>query len=99
MKLISRKKEVLPISRNLDKYLRYFDRGCRMSLEYDDLLKYHEAFALYDKEGNDSLWSTVAYDQGQIDEIHSGLLKMYSHLHDPGSVIRFSFHHHPEPSA
>ena len=86
MKLISRKKEVLPISRNLDKYLRYFDRGCRMSLEYDDLLKYHEAFALYDKEGNDSLWSTVAYDQGQIDEIHSGLLKMYSHLRSLGEV-------------
>ena len=85
-KLISQKKKIYRVSQGLDKYLRTFNRGCRLPLGYEDLLRYSDSFALYDKNDDDTLWSTVNYDHSERDEIHSGLLKIYAYIRADGDL-------------
>lgn len=84
--LISKKKEVYPISdyfrRYLERYGRLHDNGVR----YEDLLRYNNAVPLYDEHGNDTLWSTVFYQQGEQQEIHRQLTITYALLKVYGDV-------------
>ena len=89
-KLISRKKDILPICRRFDQYLRYFGRGYRLPIHYDDLLRFSDAMTLYDRRGEDTLWKSVSYDHSERDEILDGLLKIYAFLRADGdlSILR-----------
>lgn len=86
MKLISRKKDIFPVNQKFDRYLRYFGRGYRLPVHYDELLSFSEAFSLYDKNGNDTLWKSVSYDYSQRDEICDNLLKVYAFLRADGDM-------------
>jgi len=78
--LISRKKEVYPISDYLATYLgrygRLHDRGVR----YEDLLRHNNSIPLYDEHGGDTLWSTVFYPQSEQEEVHRQLTLTYALL-------------------
>ncbi len=87
-KLISRKKYIYPVEPMLDKYLREFSRSFLMPIGYQDLLRFHESIALYDEQGNDTLWSTVSYDARTRDIIHDGLLGMYIFMRFDGDYSR-----------
>ena len=83
-KLISRKKNIYPVEPVLDKYLKEFSRTFRMPISYQDLLGFSDSFALYDGQGNDTLWSSVSYDRSLGDDIHDGLLGMYAFMRFDG---------------
>jgi hypothetical protein len=84
MKMIERKKTAIAVNHDLQNYLAEFDRVTAAPIEYSDLLRYNTAVALYDKRGEDTLWSTVGYDALARREIHAGLLQIYANLRAQG---------------
>ncbi len=78
--MISKKKKVYPIDEPLRNYLRLYEREKNIDISYDDLLRFEAALPLYDKEGNDTLWSTLIYNAGEMQEIHEALRKIYAQL-------------------
>ena len=77
---ISRKKELYPVSDELVTYLKKFKRYDEVSIKYDDLNRYSGAVTLYDKNGDDSLWETIIYDQWFLKELDRGLKEVYAIL-------------------
>jgi hypothetical protein len=84
--LISRKKEIYPISDYLAEYLDQYDRLYSEAVRYDDLLRYDNSIALYDEHGNDTLWSTVFYGPSEQGEIHDALRLTYALLKADGDL-------------
>ncbi len=80
MPLIKKKKKVYPVSDNLLKYLKHYGRGMRLPIKYSDLLRYETSISLYDKKGNDTLWSTVIFPENERNEIYENLRKIYAIL-------------------
>jgi hypothetical protein len=80
MTLIKKKKKVYPVSENLLKYLKQYGRAARLPLKYSDLLRYETSITLYDKKGNDTLWSTILFPEGERNEIYENLRKIYAIL-------------------
>ncbi len=84
--LISRKKEIYPIS---DFFLEYLTRYGRMDdhgVRYEDLLRYNNSIPVYDEEGNDTFWSTVFYPESEQREIHDQLRTVYAILKADGDL-------------
>ncbi len=76
--IISKKKPYYPISHQLRGYLQAYSRHTTFSLNYDDLLRYTDAFPLEDRYGQDTLWETVIYPQHLIDELNDALKYIYA---------------------
>ena len=68
--LISKKKQIYPVSDFLGEYLERYGRLHDSGVRYENLLRYDNAVALYDEHGNDTLWSTVFYGPAEQREIH-----------------------------
>lgn len=86
MALISKKKIPVKISTNLRSYLKKYNRLVEAPIAYTDLLRYENAIPLYDSSGNDTLWESVFYAQGDMAEVHLALKKLYSILKAAGDV-------------
>lgn len=84
MALIKKKKKVYPVSENLLKYLKQYGRGMRLPIKYSDLLRYETSISLYDKKGNDTLWSTIIFPENERNEIYENLRKIYAILKTNG---------------
>jgi hypothetical protein len=84
--LISKKKLVYNVSENLRKYLQLYDRDTQLPVQYQDLLHYNESFPYCDKNGVDTLWQTVMYNQYQRQELDSSLTKIYALLKTDGDM-------------
>lgn len=84
MPLIKKKKKVYPVSENLLKYLKQYGRGIRLPIQYSDLLRYETSISLYDKKGNDTLWSTIIFPESERNEIYENLRKIYAILKTNG---------------
>ncbi|GGK66893.1 hypothetical protein ACD591_02885 [Rufibacter glacialis] len=82
---ISRKKQHYPVTPPLAHYLRAYDRAAPLPITYQDLLHYTDAYPLFDRWGQDTLWQTVIYDQGQMQEIYEGLTRIYVQLKSDGN--------------
>ena len=80
MALISRKKQIYNISPKFQKYLHRYGREIRLPVKYSDLLRYTSRVSLYDKSGQDTLWSTIFYQEQEMLEIHEGLRQIYAIL-------------------
>lgn len=78
--IISQKKPYYPISEKLRGYLHAYSRQSVFSLNYDELLRYSDAFPLEDRHGKDTLWETVLYPQHTINELHEALTFIYAIL-------------------
>ncbi|NRA66243.1 MAG: hypothetical protein HRU19_17280 [Pseudobacteriovorax sp.] len=85
-KLISRKKLTYTVTEAFDKYLRHFNRGILLSLDYDELLRYEDCFPLYDHNGNDTLWVTVSFQAQEHKELSYKLLQIYAFLRSNGQM-------------
>lgn len=86
MALISKKKIIYPISDWLRKYLIKYGREVDIPIHYKELLRYTNSIALYDYKGNDTLWETVFYDEGDRAEIHYNIKKIYAILKADGDM-------------
>src|SRR5664279_4383905 len=87
----SRKKPIFPVCEKLRQYLHVHGREVKLPVSYADLLHVAYAVPLKDKNGNDSLWETVAYDMQHWQFIRAGLVKMYAILKTEGDLT-FSKH-------
>jgi hypothetical protein len=89
MALITKKKIPFKISAKLRKYLAKYGREKSLPIKYSDLLRYDNAFPLYDKKGKDTLWETVLYPQSDLNDIYGALKEIYADLKTDGddSVI------------
>jgi hypothetical protein len=85
-KLIDLKKEVYPVRDGLRSYLSDSNRVDRLSVDYDDLLRFSSSVALYDSHDEDTLWTTVGYDQSERNDIHTGLIEIYATLRSEGDT-------------
>ena len=58
---ILKKKPIYPVSPELRKYLRFYQRDARLPVAYHDLLNFYESFPVSDKNGRDTLWESPLY--------------------------------------
>lgn len=84
--LISRKKEVYPISDYFRTYLDRYGRIENSGIRYDDLLRYDNYISLYDEHGNDTLWASVFYPPTEQQEINDALCASYAILKADGDL-------------
>lgn len=85
------KKPSYPINTALLEYLKRFDRLSKVSIIYDDLLRFTGSVTVYDKLDEDTLWIRVYYNEYEREEIDLTLKKVYSLLHSDGNlnIIKF----------
>ncbi len=86
MAIISKKKEIFPISKALRSYIKKYDREIDLPIYYGDLLRYDNSIPLYDKAGNDTLWETVFFPQGDMAHINASLKKVYAIMKADGDL-------------
>lgn len=85
------KKPSYPINPLFLDYLERFDRVSKVSIYYDDLLRFSGSIAVFDKNDIDTLWIRVYYSEFERAEIDLNLKKIYSYLHSDGNndIIKF----------
>lgn len=88
---ISKKKPSYPVSDRLSKYLKEYNRSLRISVSYDDLLRFQGSVAVYDKNDKDTLWTRVYYSEFDRAEIDLNLKKVYTILHSDGNERTIPF--------
>lgn len=86
MAIISKKKEIFKISKHLRSYLNKYDREIDLPIYYSDLLRYDNSIPLYDGAGNDTLWETVFFPQGHMDDVNAALKKVYALMKSDGDL-------------
>jgi len=84
--VISKKKLVYPVGEKLRRYLITYDRERKLPLRYDDLIHFSEALPYYDKQGKDTLWRIVLYDQHLRNDLNEGLTMIYALLKTDGDI-------------
>lgn len=82
----SRKKFVYPVNDNLKEYLAKYNRDLKYSVRYSDLLRFHVSVPLLDKDGNDTLWETVYYNQHEMDTLFPALTYIYAVMNASGDM-------------
>lgn len=86
MPLITRKKQVYPISDVLREYLRQYSRDLSLPIQYTDLLRYDNAITLFDQRGKDTLWETVFFPASDVSDILLALKTIYAELKADGDM-------------
>jgi hypothetical protein len=82
----SRKKYFYPIVDTLRDYLVKYDREIKLPVQYSDLLRFNLHTPLLNKDGTDTLWQTVYYDQSEMRELFPSLTHIYALLHTDGDI-------------
>ena len=82
----SKKKIFYTIRPELKEYLLKYDRETKLPVQYPDLLRFNLQTPLLDKDGKDTLWLTVYYDEAEMRELFPSLTKIYALLHTDGDV-------------
>lgn len=77
---ISKKKPSYKLHEGFCDYLKQYSRYSSFDLQYSDLLRYSNAFPVYDQDDNDTLWRSVIYSPGEQDHINRELLNIYVFL-------------------
>ena len=85
------KKPTYPLNEFFLDYLARFDRVSKVSINYDDLLRFSGFINVFDQNDVDSLWIRVYYSEFERNEIDLNLKKIYSYLHSDGNleVVKF----------
>lgn len=82
---ISKKKPSFPVIPKLEKYLSEYKRRIKISIFYEDLLRFQGSITVYDKNDNDTLWIRVYYNEFEREDIDLSLKKVYTILHSDGN--------------
>ncbi len=88
---ISKRKPSYPVSKRLHAYLSEYNRNIRFPIFYEDLLRFQGSVVVYDKNGEDSLWIRVYYNEFEREDIDLSLKKIYTNLHSDGTEVTFPF--------
>lgn len=81
-----KKKIPYKVSEELHHYLVDIHRTCEQPIHYTDLLRFNASVILYDKQGNDTLWTTVMYPHHEMDELNRDLTNIYAMLKTGGDM-------------
>jgi hypothetical protein len=79
------KKPSYAINNSLMSYLERFERISKVTIFYDDLLRFSGAINVFDKNDKDTLWIRVYYSEFERNEIDLNLKKVYSLLYSDGN--------------
>ncbi len=90
-KLISKKKPTFPISDALNEFLVKYKRSIKISILYNDLLRFQGSVNVYDKNDVDTLWVRTYYSEWDRLEIDRSLKKIYTILHSDGNESTIPF--------
>lgn len=90
-KLISKKKPTFPISKSLNDFLVRYKRSTKITVLYNDLLRFQGSVIVYDKNDEDTLWVRTYYSEWDRKEIDNSLKKIYTILHSDGSESTIPF--------
>lgn len=82
----SRKKVCYSIRPELREYLLKYEREMKLPVQYSDLLRFNLKIPLLDKEGKDTLWHTVFYDEREMSELFPNLTHIYALLNTDGDI-------------
>jgi hypothetical protein len=82
----SKKKSLYQIRPELRDYLLKYDREVKLPVQYTDLLRFNLSTPLRDKEGNDTLWHTVYYDESEMKELFPNLTYIYALMNTDGDT-------------
>ncbi len=82
----SKKKLFYPVIKELHAYLTKYSRVIDLPVSYSDLLRFQMSTPLLDREGNDTLWQTVYYDQSEMRELYPALVHIYAIMSASGDV-------------
>jgi len=85
-KLMSKKKPAFPINDMLKEYLIKYKRSLKISIFYDDLLRFQGSITVYDKYDKDTLWVRTYYSDSDRYEIDRSLKQVYTMLHSDGNI-------------
>lgn len=78
---ISKKKKQFHIIPELRKYLQIYSREIKVPISYKDLTRFNYSIPIYNKDGEDTLWHSVMYEQQEIREINDGLKEVFATLY------------------
>ena len=84
-RLLSKKKPTYPILSFLNDYLNDYNRLLKISVFYDDLLRFSGSVSVFDKNDDDTLWIRVYYNEFERKEIDRSLKQVYTILHSDGN--------------
>lgn len=90
-KLMSKKKPTFPVNEMLDAYLKKYNRNIKISIFYDDLLRFQGSVIVYDKHDQDTLWVRTYYSEFDRIDIDNSLKKIYTLLHSDGNEDTIPF--------
>ena len=82
----SRKKYFYPINPELMAYLKKHNRYTDLPINYDDMGRGIARVPVLDQHGKDTYWETVYYNQGELEDIHYNLCKIYAQLRYDGDM-------------
>lgn len=88
---MSKKKPSYPVNQTLNDYLGTYGRNTKISISYEDLLRFTGGITVYDKNDHDTLWIQVYYSEFEQDEIEYSLKRIYTQLHSDGNENVFDF--------
>ena len=80
----TRKKPSYPIGPDLRAYLQKYRRERDLSVTYERLRHFHEAYPIMDAEGHPTLWDSVAYQAEEISALNEDLKRIYALLRVDG---------------
>ena len=90
-KLMSKKKPAFPVNEMLNAYLKNYKRNIKISIYYEDLLRFQGSVTVYDKNDEDTLWIRTYYSDSDRAEIDMSLKKVYTMLHSDGNEETIPF--------
>lgn len=82
----SRKKLFYAVRSELREYLTKYNREMKLPVQYSDLLRFNFKTPLLDKEGKDTLWHTLFYDEREMSELFPSLTHIYALLNTDGDI-------------
>lgn len=82
----SKKKIAFPVSSSLETYLTVHNRMKDLPVQYVDMTRYMAAVPLLNKNGSDTFWKTVYYDEREKEELNSSLCFIYALLKTDGDT-------------
>ncbi|EAQ43192.1 hypothetical protein [Polaribacter sp. MED152] len=90
-RLMSKKKPAFPVNEMLNAYLKNYKRDIKISIYYEDLLRFQGSVTVYDKNDEDTLWIRTYYSDSDRAEIDMSLKKVYTMLHSDGNEETIPF--------
>lgn len=86
---IENKKSTYKIKQPLRDFLVNYSRLTELPLTYTDLLAFEQSIPILDKDGNDTMWRSVLYNQHEMDRLYEGLIDIYEVLNYDGAQISY----------